>query len=77
MQVALKLRHAAVALSLLLEAAPVHAAESLPPCPPSPIRVVHSGGEPTTYTGAYPGIAELCHLGPTGAEDTSTTVSGT
>ena len=64
-QAASLLRYAV--LSLLLTAAPVQAAEPMPACPPSPIRVMHSVGAPTLYTGAYPGIAELCHLGPIGA----------
>lgn len=66
LQAASTLRHAAMTLSLLLAAAPAHAADISPACPPRPIRVVHSVGAPTTYTGVYPGIAELCHLGPSG-----------
>ena len=31
-------------------------------CPPQPMRVVRSAGGVTDYTGAFPGIPELCHL---------------
>ena len=63
------LRHyAAVLLPLLMAAPPVHAAESLLACPARPLRVVHSAGEPTTYNGTYPGIPDLCRLGPGGPQ---------
>ena len=66
-QAATMSRLVAGALSLLMAAGPLHAAETYPACPPSPMPVFHSVGTPTTYTGVYPGIPELCHLGPTGA----------
>ena len=63
------IRHyAALLIPMLVAAAPVQAAESFPACPASPVRVVHSAGEPTTYNGTYPGIPELCRLGSGGAQ---------
>ena len=55
-------------IGLLLAAAPVAAAESPAGCPSTPLRVVHSVGEPTVYGGTYPGIPDLCELGPGGAQ---------
>ena len=52
---------------LSLAAIPVAAAEDPAGCPSSPLRVVRSVGEPATYSGHYPGIPDLCQLGPAGA----------
>ena len=62
-------RLACVLLTLLLFTTPGAAAQKPAACPSRPLRVVHSVGEPTTYSGGvYPGIPELCQVGPAGAE---------
>ena len=53
---------------LLLATTPGTATESPASCPSSPLRVVHSVGEPTVYGGTYPGISDLCRLGPSDAQ---------
>lgn len=61
-------RRAATVTALLFAAAPAVAAERPTACPSKPLRVVRSAGQPTLYTGTYPGIPDLCRLGPPGAE---------